>query len=86
MARLEFILCTGNADGPSLSRQRNVFASVRHRTLSKETAQLMAFKLVTAAAKIWRRLQGKNLLLKVIQGTTFRDVIKVTNTASQNAA
>ena len=46
----------------------------------------MVFKLVTAAAKTWRRLQGENLLPKVIRGVTFRDGIEVTDTASQNAA
>ena len=51
----------------------SVFATVRHRTvrtkgaLSQETAKLMVFKLITAAAKTWRRLQGENLLPKVIR-------------------
>lgn len=70
----------------------SVFATVRHRTfrtkgaLSQDTAKLMVFKLVTAAAKTWRRLQGENLLPKVIRGVTFRDGIEVTEAASQNAA
>jgi len=70
----------------------SVFATVRHRTfrtkgaLSQDTAKLMVFKLVSAAAKTWRRLQGKNQLPKLIRGVTFRDGIKVTDTASQNAA
>jgi putative transposase len=70
----------------------SVFATVRHRTfrtkgaLSQETAKLMVFKLITAAAKTWRRLQGENLLPKVIRGVTFRDGIEVTEAASQNAA
>ncbi len=70
----------------------SVFATVRHRTvrtkgaLSQETAKLMVFKLITAAAKTWRRLKGENQLLKVIQGVTFRNGIKVTEAASQNTA
>lgn len=70
----------------------SVFATVRHRTfrtkgaLSQETAKLMVFKLITAAAKTWRRLQGGNLLPKVIHGVTFRDGIEVIDPASQNAA
>ncbi len=70
----------------------SVFATVRHRTirtkgaLSQDTAKLMVFKLITAAAKTWRRLQGENQLPKVIQGVTFRDGIEVTETASQDAA
>ncbi|WP_170296053.1 IS256 family transposase [Azospirillum brasilense] len=70
----------------------SVFATVRHRAvrtkgaLSQDTAKLMVFKLVTAAAKTWRRLQGENLLPKVIQGVTFRNGIEVTDAASQNAA
>ena len=70
----------------------SVFATVRHRTfrtkgaLSQETAKLMVFKLITAAAKTWRRLQGENQLPKVIQGVTFRDGIEVTDPTSQDAA
>ena len=70
----------------------SVFATVRHRTfrtkggLSQDTAKLMVFKLVSAAAKTWRRLQGENQLPKVIRGVTFRDGIEVTDTASQHAA
>jgi hypothetical protein len=43
----------------------SVFATVRHRTvrtksaLSQDTARLMVFKLVMAAAKTWRRLKVK---------------------------
>lgn len=50
------------------------------------TAKLMVFKLLTAAAKTWRLLQGENRLPKVIQGVTFRDGIEITEAASQNAA
>jgi Transposase and inactivated derivatives len=70
----------------------SVFATVRHRTvrtkgaLSQETTKLMVFKLVTAAAKTWRRLQGENQLPKVIRGLTFRNGIEVTDAASQSAA
>jgi hypothetical protein len=48
----------------------SVFATVRHRTvrtkgsLSPKTAKLMVFKLVSAAAKTWRRLKGENQLPK----------------------
>jgi putative transposase len=61
----------------------SVFATVRHRTvrmkgaLSQDTARLMVFKLVMAASKTWRRLQGQNQLPKVIQGVTFKDGIEV---------
>jgi transposase-like protein len=57
----------------------SVFATVRHRTvrtkgaLSPTTARLMVFKLVMAAAKTWRRLNGENQLPKVVAGVTFRD-------------
>jgi putative transposase len=70
----------------------SVFATVRHRTvrtkgaLSQLTAKLMVFKLVMAAAKTWRRLQGQNLLPKVIEGVTFRDGVQETPTSSQRAA
>ena len=70
----------------------SVFATVRHRTvrtkgaLSQDTARLMVFKLVTAAAKTWRRLKGENQLPKVVQGVTFTNGVEVTNTPTQNAA
>jgi hypothetical protein len=56
----------------------SVFATVRHRTvrtkesLSATIAKLMMFKLVTAAAKTWRRLKGENRLPKVVQGVRFQ--------------
>jgi hypothetical protein len=45
--------------------------------LSQDTARLMVFKLVMAAAKSWRRLRGQNQLPKVVSGVTFRDGIEV---------
>jgi putative transposase len=70
----------------------SVFATVRHRTvrtkgaLSQDTARLMVFKLVMAAAKTWHRLKGENQLPKIIQGVTFRNGVEVINTPTQNAA
>ena len=67
----------------------STFATVRHRTirskgcLSNKTALAMDFKLVEAAQKSWRRLDGHNQLPKVIQGATFTDGIEV---AAQPAA
>jgi hypothetical protein len=37
----------------------------------------MVFKLVMAASKSWRRLQGQNQLPKVVSGVTFCDGIEV---------
>jgi len=70
----------------------SVFATVRHRTvrtrgaLSQDTARLMVFKLVTTAAKTWRRLKGENQLPKVIQGVTFQNGVEVIETPEQSAA
>ncbi len=70
----------------------SVFATVRHRTvrtkgaLSQDTARLMVFKLVMAAARTWRRLKGENQLPKVVQGVTFRNGVEVTNMPAQSAA
>ena len=70
----------------------SVFATVRHRTarakgaLSQDTARLMVFKLVTAAAKTWRRLKGEHQLPKVIQGAKFTNGVEVISTSTQNAA
>ena len=70
----------------------SVFATVRHRTvrtrgaLLQDTARLMVFKLVVAAAKTWRRLKGENQLPKVVQGVTFTNGVEVINTPAQSAA
>ena len=70
----------------------SVFATVRHRTvrtkgaLSQDTARLMVFKLVMAAAKTWHRLKGENQLPKVVQGVTFHNGVEVTDTPAQSAA
>jgi len=70
----------------------SVFATVRHRTvrtrgaLSQDTARLMVFKLIMAAAKTWRRLKGENQLPKVIAGVIFRNGIEVTVPPNQSAA
>ena len=70
----------------------SVFATVRHRTvrtkgaLSQDTARLMVFKLVMAAAKTWHRLKGENQSPKAVQGVTFRDDVEVTDTPAQHAA
>ncbi len=74
----------------------STFATVRHRTirskgcLSNKTALAMVFKLVEAAHKSWRRLDGHNQLPKLIQGVRFTDGIEVTtnpvSSQSQTAA
>jgi transposase-like protein len=61
----------------------SVFATVRHRTvrmkgaLSQETAKTMVFKLIMAASKSWRRLQGQNQLPKIIRGVKFANGIEI---------
>jgi transposase-like protein len=70
----------------------SVFSTVRHRTvrtkgsLSSTTAKLMVFKLIMAASKTWRRLNGEKQLPKVIEGVRFKDGLEVIETPSQNAA
>jgi len=69
-----------------------VIATVRHQTvrtkgaLSPNTARLMVFKLVMAAAKTWRRLKGENLLPKVVAGVTFKDGTEVIDIPEDRAA
>ncbi|MET4117920.1 transposase-like protein [Bradyrhizobium sp. JR1.5] len=61
----------------------STFATVRHRTLrskgclSNKTALAMVFKLVEAAQKNWRRLDGHNQLPKLILGVEFNNGIEV---------
>ena len=62
----------------------STFATVRHRTirsrgcLSNKTALAMVFKLVEAAQRAWRRLDGCNQLPKVILGVKFANGLEVT--------
>ena len=69
-----------------------MFATVHHWTvrtkgsLSATTAKLMVFKLVTAAAKTWRRLKGENQLPKVVQGVRFQNGIEVIEMSAHRAA
>jgi transposase-like protein len=61
----------------------STFATVRHRTirskgcLSNRTALAMVFKLVEAAQRSWRRLDGHNQLPKLILGVKFTDGLGV---------
>jgi transposase-like protein len=61
----------------------STFATVRHRTirakgcLSNATALAMVFKLVEAAQKSWRRLDGHNQLPKIVLGAKFIDGLEV---------
>ena len=61
----------------------STFATVRHRTirskgcLSNRTALAMVFKLVEAAQKSRRRLDGNNQLPKLILGVKFTDGLEV---------
>ena len=70
----------------------SVFATVRHRTvrtkgaLSAKTAKLMVFKLVTAAARTWRRLKGENQLPKLVRGVKFQNGIEVAEMPAHHAA
>lgn len=70
----------------------SVFATVRHRTvrtkgaLSQKTAKLMVFTLIQAAAKSWRRLNGRNQLPKIIEGIRFQNGVEVTAAVETSAA
>ena len=65
----------------------STFSTVRHRTirakgcLSNTTALAMVFKLVEAAQKSWRRLDGHNQLPKLVLGAKFKDGNEVGATA-----
>ena len=70
----------------------SVFATVRHRTvrskgcLSHKTALAMVFKLVIAASKTWRRLNGYDKLPRLIEGVLFTDGIEADKTETRAAA
>jgi transposase-like protein len=67
-----------------LSKDRDTLLAFEdHRTirskgcLSNRTALAMVFKLLEAAQKSWRRLDGHNQLPKLVLGVTFNDGIEV---------
>jgi putative transposase len=70
----------------------SAFATIRHRTvrakgcLSNKTALAMIFKLAEAAEKSWRRLDGHNLLPKVVLGVKFTDGDELVRSQAQAAA
>src|SRR3954447_173685 len=70
----------------------STFATVRLRTaktkgcLSRRTALAMVFKLVKAAERHWRQLNGAARLAQLIQGIRFRDGEPVQETEEQAAA
>ena len=71
-------LRTSNSD-----RERFATVFARHRTIRMEGGAvagaprgLMVFKLVMAASRTWRRLQGQNQLPKVVNGIKFKDGIE----------
>jgi transposase-like protein len=67
----------------------STFATVRHRTirskgcLSNKTALAMVFKLVDAAQKSWRRLDGHNQLPKLVLRAKLTDGLEVIGTADR---
>jgi putative transposase len=46
----------------------------------------MIFKLAEAAEKSWRRLDGHNLLPKVVLGVKFTDGVEIVRSQAQAAA
>ena len=70
---------------PGHDECQSAFATVPHHTvrtkgcLSNKTALAMIFKLAEAAEKSWRRLDGHNLLPKLILGAKFADGIEITS-------
>jgi putative transposase len=61
----------------------STFATVRHRPIRSKgclfnrTALAMVFKLLEAAQKSWRRLDGHNQLPKLVLSVTFNNGIEV---------
>lgn len=70
----------------------STFATVRHRTIrakgcmSNATALAMVFKLIEAAQRNWRRLDGALFLPKVIYGVKFKDGIEEQATSASPQA
>jgi transposase-like protein len=66
----------------------STFATVRIRTdktrgcLSRVTMLAMVFKLYQSAAKRWHRLRAAHYLPEVMQGTVFKDGLRVAQDAA----
>jgi len=78
----DFPPSTGSTCGPRTpSKARSqpyATATIRSKgCLSNRTALAMVFKLVEAAQKTWRRLDGNNQLPKLILGVKFADGLEV---------
>jgi putative transposase len=69
-----------------VQRHREALTPASGGALSAITAKLMVFKLVTAAAKTWRRLKGENQLPKLVQGVRFQNGIEVIEMSAHHAA
>jgi len=64
----------------------SIVAVRSNRRLSSATANVMVFKLIIAASKTWRRLNGTNQLPKVIGAVRFQDGIEVIEVPANRAA
>jgi putative transposase len=68
----------------------STFATVRHRTirskgcLSNKTALAMVF--IEGAQKTWRRLDGQNMLPKLVANVKFKDGIEASSPQAKAAA
>jgi putative transposase len=66
----------------------STFSTVRLRTdktrgcLSRQTTLTMVFKLCRSAQKRWRRLNGAQYMVDVLEGTEFQDGIRVESAAA----
>ena len=58
----------------------------RKNILSPKTTRLMVLKLVSAAAKAWRRLKGENQLPKVVRGVKSKTASRSSKRQLTNAA
>jgi putative transposase len=54
--------------------------------LSNKTALAMVFKLVEGAQKTWRRLDGQNMLPKLVANVKFKDGIEASSPQAKAAA
>ena len=53
---------------------------------SRETTLAMVYKLLEAAQKKWRRIQGFNLLTLVVNNVAFKDGEQVEKQSTEKAA
>ena len=73
-------------DAPSVRAMRREYLEDHGFVVAEAAGGARVFKLVNAAAKTWRRLNGENQLPKLVQGVKFANGIEIPEMSAHHAA